>query len=62
MPPNTGEPCLEGGACAGGGDGEGGASAAEAAAEAELAMAMAVWTVKPRREAPQRERCRRWFG
>jgi len=62
MPPSTGDPGLEEGVCVGGeGGGDGDvASAAAAGAEAEAeAMAMAVWTVKPRREAPQRHRGRR---
>jgi hypothetical protein len=62
MPPSTGDPGLEEGVCVGGeGGGDGDvASAAAVGAEAEAeAMAMAVWTVKPRREAPQRQRGRR---
>ena len=66
MPPSTGDSGLEEGVCVGGeggGDGDVASAAAmgaesEAEAEAE-AMAMAVWTVKPRREAPQRHRGRR---
>ena len=63
MPPSTGDPGLEEGACVGGeggGDGDVASAAAAGPAEAEAeAMAMAVWTVKPRREAPQRHRGRR---
>jgi hypothetical protein len=64
MPPSAGGPGLEEGVCVGcegGGDGDV-ASAAAVGAEAESeaeAMAMTVWTVKPRREAPQRQRGRR---
>ena len=63
MPPSTGDSGLEEGVCVGGeggGDGDVASAAAAGPAEAEAeAMAMAVWTVKPRREAPQRHRGRR---